>query len=166
MCLSLVIVPGKLIKAGITYCIICTRCVRLDKWKIAKTEKNAKSRKGINKLQYGIEIVLTVMMCEEENVDMGTGIIICIIRLTICIGQKKSSILAMAQANRPMWMMSDEIVTLEQKRVPEMADGTGVGTPCQHSLITAVLSYSLAKVIEALEFFSDSNPNWSLISAV
>jgi hypothetical protein len=28
----LVIVPGKPIKAGITYCIIYMRCVRLDKW--------------------------------------------------------------------------------------------------------------------------------------
>jgi hypothetical protein len=48
----------------------------------------------------------------------------------------------------------------------EMGDGTGVSTPCQHSLITDVLSDGLAKVIEALEFFSDSNPNWSLSSAV
>jgi len=39
-----------------------------------------KSRKGIKKSQCGIEIVLT-FMCEEENVDMGMGIIICIIRL-------------------------------------------------------------------------------------
>lgn len=45
-------------------------------------------------------------------------------------------------------------------------DGTGVGTPCQHSLITDVLSGGLAKVIEALEFFSDSNPKWSLSSAM
>jgi len=43
----LVIVPGKLIKASITYCIIYTRCVRLGKWKMAETEKNVKSRKGI-----------------------------------------------------------------------------------------------------------------------
>jgi hypothetical protein len=47
-----------------------------------------------------------------------------------------------------------------------MGDATGVSTPCQHSLITAVLNYGLAKVIEALEFFSNSNPNWSLSSAV
>jgi len=38
----LVIVPGKLIKAGIVYCIIYTRCVRLNKWKIAEREKNLK----------------------------------------------------------------------------------------------------------------------------
>jgi len=38
------------------------------------------SRNGIKKSQSGIEIVHTFMMCEEENVDMGTGII-CFIRL-------------------------------------------------------------------------------------
>jgi uncharacterized protein (UPF0254 family) len=91
----LVTVPEKLIKAGITYCIIY---VRLDKWKIAETEKTAKSRKYINKLQHDIEIFLTFMMC-EENVDMGIGIVICIIRSSICIGQKEASILAVADVD-------------------------------------------------------------------
>jgi len=57
-------------------------------------------------------------------------------------------------------------VTLEQQRVPEMGDGTGVDTLCQHYFITDVLSNDLTKVIEALEFSSDSSPNWSLSSAV
>lgn len=47
-----------------------------------------------------------------------------------------------------------------------LGDGIGVSTPCQGSLITDALSDGLARVIEALEFFSDSNPNWSLSSAV
>jgi uncharacterized protein (UPF0254 family) len=32
------------------------------------------------------------MMCEEENVDMGIGIIVCIIRSSICIGREEASI--------------------------------------------------------------------------
>lgn len=75
------------------------------------------------------------MICEQENVDMGIGIIVCIIRSSICIGQKKVSILAVAHSVMLMWMFSDEIVTLEQKRIPKMRDGTGVGSPCQHSMM-------------------------------
>jgi hypothetical protein len=45
MCLSLIIVPGKLIKAGIIYCIIYTRRVRLNKWKIAETEESKKYKR-------------------------------------------------------------------------------------------------------------------------
>lgn len=68
----------------------------------------------------------------------------------------------MVQAVGSIYTLSREIVTLEQQRV-----GTGVDDiQFQHSFTTAILSEGLISFAEALQSFSDSNPDWSLGSAL